>query len=345
MTDQSRSPRRAHSNCPQPAGAAIAFALLLALPLALPAEAGIQYGRDDWSNATSTPVTDCGSPGCSPSQICSPLFDQTNPDAPAIPVCLNKSYPFNFMGAWQSIGRTHHVGDVVTDPATGAAYIFVDVSVPSTTSNFITFHPPLTDPLSWQPFTGLDIAAAGAAGQQGPQGPAGPQGPKGDTGPMGLPGAAGDAGPQGVAGPAGPQGAQGPQGPKGDTGPIGPQGALGLTGPQGAQGPQGPKGDTGPLGLQGALGLTGPQGAQGVQGPKGDTGPIGPAGPAGQPGAAGLGYFTGALVVVPPGVTVPPGFTCLPEKIRFRHEDEEDVDHHRARIDDNDSRWFQLCGR
>ena len=93
----------------------------------------------------------------------------------------------------------------------------------------------------------------------------------------------------------------------------------------------------GPLGPAGAVG---PAGAMGAQGPKGDTGPAGAPGAAGAPG---VGLFSGAIVLVPPGVTVPAGFSCAPGKVRFRHDDEDDVEHHRQVADDDFTRWFRLC--
>jgi type I restriction enzyme M protein len=41
-------------------------------------------------------------------------------------------------------------------------------------------------------------------------------------------------------------------------------------------------------------------------------------------------------------VPVPAGFSCAAQKIRFRHEDESDVDHHREIADDDATRWFRL---
>lgn len=265
-------------------------ALALAALAAAPVHAGIQYGRDDWSSATATPVTVC-TDICSPSQTCSPLFPDDPNSTAEYDLCLNKSYPLVFMGKWQQFGRKHHVGEVVTDPATGAAYIFVDVSVPSLVSNFFTEHPPLTDPLSWQPFTGLTTSATGATGDTGPQGPQGLPGATGPAGPAGAAGPIGPIGPIGLTGPAGPAGAQGLQGPDGlpgAVGPVGPAGPIGPVGPMGSTGPIGPAGATGAPGATGATGSPGPQGLMGFTGATGSTGPTGAQGPAGPTGSTGL---------------------------------------------------------
>jgi hypothetical protein len=58
-----------------------------------------------------------------------------------------------------------------------------------------------------------------------------------------------------------------------------------------------------------------------------------------------VGLFPGAIVLVPKGVTVPAGFTCAAQSVRFRHEDESDVDHHREVADDDATRWFRLCSK
>jgi hypothetical protein len=42
-------------------------------------------------------------------------------------------------------------------------------------------------------------------------------------------------------------------------------------------------------------------------------------------------------------VPSPAGFTCAAQSVRFRHEDESDVDHHREVVDDDATRWFRLC--
>jgi hypothetical protein len=88
------------------------------------------------------------------------------------------------------------------------------------------------------------------------------------------------------------------------------------------------------------MGLPGSPGIAGPQGPKGDTGPMGLTGPA---GAAGSDLFSGATIILSDGVTVPAGFTCLGQKVRFRHDDEGDADHHKSVSDDDATRWFRLC--
>jgi hypothetical protein len=143
----------------------------------------------------------------------------------------------------------------------------------------------------------------------------------------------GAAGATGATGPTGPTGANGATGATGAQGPTGTNGTNGATGPTGAQGPTG---DTGPMGPAGAVG---PAGVQGLTGPKGDTGPAGP------PGSSDGGLFPGAMVLVPNGVTVPAGFTCAPTLVRFRHDDESDIDHHREVIDDDANRWYRLCAK
>jgi hypothetical protein len=97
------------------------------------------------------------------------------------------------------------------------------------------------------------------------------------------------------------------------------------------------------MGLPGSAGIAGPQGPKGDTGPMGLTGPAGAAGAPGTPGAAGGGLFSGATIIVPDGVTVPAGFSCLAQKVRFRHDDEADADHHKAVGDDDATRWFRLC--
>lgn len=50
-------------------------------------------------------------------------------------------------------------------------------------------------------------------------------------------------------------------------------------------------------------------------------------------------------MIVPVGVPVPSGLVCLQSKVRFRHETEDGYDHYRSRPEDNDDRWFRLCGK
>lgn len=222
----------------------VAFVALALTLASAPATAGITFGRDNLGGAT-TAVDFTGpvcTPGCLASQTCTTLYDATS--AP-LNLCLNKSYPFSFLGSWQAQGRQYHVGDVVTNPdpnSTGEAYIFIDVSASTVFSNFVTIHPPLTDSQSWARFSGLVSDLAGAQGPPGPKGDTGPVGPVGATGPAGLNGQVGlkgDTGPLGPVGPAGPTGMTGAPGPKGDTGPAGAIGATGPIGPYGAAGPAG----------------------------------------------------------------------------------------------------------
>jgi len=220
----SSSPELRLSTC----ALAIVFATLL-LPLA--ARAGITYGRDQIPPGTTAPADYTGpvcTPGCKPSQTCTTLYDRTNP-AISTNLCLNKAYPFTFKGDWQPSGRNYSVGDVVNDPVSGMAYIFVDVTASTTTSSFLEVHPPLTDTNSWLPF----VDSLGLSGGAGSAGPAGPQGPAGTNGVNGAPGA------PGAPGPVGPQGMQGATGAQGAMGLPGVQGAMGLTGTQGNTGPQG----------------------------------------------------------------------------------------------------------
>jgi hypothetical protein len=268
---------------------AIVFATLL-LPLA--ASAGITYGRDQIPPGTTAPADYTGpvcTPGCTPSQTCTTLYDHTNP-AISTNLCLNKAYPFIFKGDWQPSGHNYSVGDVVNAPVSGMAYIFVDVTASTTTTSFLEVHPPLTDTNSWLPFVdslGLS-GGAGSAGPAGPTGATGPAGPKGDKG---------DTGPMGPQGPVGATGAQGPQGVQGAIGLPGVQGAIGLTGPQGIVGP---KGDTGPIG---------PVGPQGIQGPQGALGLMGPIGPQ---GVSGLSLLpSGFIIEILRGASPPAGFTLI----------------------------------
>ena len=316
---------------------ALVAATLLS-PLAV--KAGITYGRDQIPPGTTAPADYTGpvcTPGCTPSQTCTTLYDHTNP-AISTNLCLNKAYPFTFKGDWQPAGHNYSVGDVVNAPVSGMAYVFVDVTASTTTSSFLEVHPPLTDTNSWRPFVD-SLGLSGGAGSAGPAGPQGPAGTNGVDGAPGAPGATGPVGPQGLQGATGVQGAmglpgvqgamgltgaqgntgpQGVAGPKGDTGPIGPQGVAGAkgdTGPMGPQGVAGPKGDTGPMGSQGATGAQGPQGVQGAMGLTGAQGNTGP---------QGVGLFPGATILVREGVTVPAGFTCTGKKTRVRFDGESD---------------------
>lgn len=261
------------------------LALWLAALASMPATAGINFGRDVLN--PSLPADYQGpvcTPGCSTSQTCTALYDkvtsvQTN-------LCLNNSYPFNFVGNWQPSGHLYHVGDVVTDPATGQTYVFVDVSVSTVVTTNLEPHPPLTDTNSWVPFVNLVTDGTGLPGLPGPQGPAGPQGSQGPAGSQGVPGL---QGPVGAIGPAGPSGPTGLPGPKGDIGPAGPIGMAGL---------QGPKGDTGPAGPAGAQGLGGPTvGGSAVMVTVSGPRVIPPAAPAGYTflGIAAIGQPTGAI--------------------------------------------------
>ena len=323
-------------------GCLAVLALLVAGLLAPPAQAGITFGRDQL-NGASTPADFTGpvcTPGCLLSQTCTTLSDSNT--GVATNLCLNKAYPFVYVGNWQPNGRNYQVGNVVSNPVTGEAYVFVDVTVSTQFSNILQVHPLLSDTNSWQLFSGLVSDLPRAPGTQGPAGPAGPQGPAGVAGANGTNGLNGLNGAPGAVGPVGPQGAKGD---KGDTGPMGPQGAAGSAGSPGAAGLPGAQGSMGLPGAQGSMGLPGAMGAtgpQGVQGPKGDTGP---AGPAGATGASGVGLFPGATILVPQGVTVPAGFSCAAQKVRFRHDDESDVDHHREVAADDATRWFRLCSK
>ena len=157
------------------------------------ATAGLTYGNDVPLSVLDPNPSVC-TPGCSTSQVCSTLFDTDPNNTTPINVCVNRSYTFNYLGNWQPYGRKHHVGDVVSDPVTGVAYVFVDVSVTSSFTNFLNAHPPLTDPVSWQPFDGLVsdlVGVPGPAGSPGVAGPAGPVGPTGAVGPVGPAGSAG----------------------------------------------------------------------------------------------------------------------------------------------------------
>ncbi len=285
-------------------------------------------------------------------------FDASAP-LPSVPppvglpgVCLPSPAQMYFNYTW-SPGLYYQKNQVVID-GTGAYIALVDnVGVQPGMKGLDANGQPTVD--VWKPLGGGSGGPAGPAGPIGPAGSngapgaTGPQGPTGNTGPMGPLGPAGALGPQGPAGttgPIGPQGVQGPQGAqgtKGDTGPMGSQGPVGLPGAQGALGLQGPIGLTG---LQGPAGLTGPQGPIGLTGPQGAAGPTGPQGPkgdTGSAGAAGAGLFPGATIIVPVGVKVPAGFTCLGQRVRFRHDDESHAEHHTDVLDDDATRWFQLC--
>ena len=240
-------------------GGAVAFSLLAAALLASPAEAGITFGRDYLTATTAASGPIC-SPGCLQSQKCTTLYESRD-STTGTNLCLNNSYAFVFAGDWQPSGRNYQVGEVVNDPVTGKAYVFVDVTVSTTLTNFLQVHPPLSDTNSWQPFSGLVPELAGSPGPQGPMGPAGPPGAPGAPGAPGvngINGAPGAPGAMGATGAPGATGATGAQGLKGDTGATGPQGLTGATGPQG------PKGDTGATGAAGAQGAMGLQGVSGL---------------------------------------------------------------------------------
>ena len=70
-----------------------------------------------------------------------------------------------------------------------------------------------------------------------------------------------------------------------------------------------------------------------------------PVGPTGATGATGVGLFPGATILVPQGVTVPAGFTCAAQAVRFRHADKSGVDHQRDTADDDATRWYRLCSK
>ncbi len=288
------------------------LALLVAAFASTPLTAGINYGRDVLVGTLSADPNMVCTPGCTVSQTCTTLFASST-DPTGTNLCVNNAYPFNFMGNWQALGRAHHVGDVVTDPVTGKAYLYVDVTASTVvTTNFVS-HPPLTDTTSWQPFDGLVSDLSGVAGAQGPAGPqglAGPQGAagtQGDIGPQGLAGASGAQGPKGDTGPMGPAGTVGPQGSIGPAGPIGPTGSAGPAGNTGPAGGAGPTGPTGPGGFSGPAGTTGATGAAGPAGPSGPAGAQGPAGPI-TTGNAVVAAVSGLKATPPPA---PAGYALL----------------------------------
>jgi hypothetical protein len=58
-----------------------------------------------------------------------------------------------------------------------------------------------------------------------------------------------------------------------------------------------------------------------------------------------VGLVPGAIILWPKGVPAPAGYTCAAQSVRFRHEDEGDVDHRREVVDDAATRWFRLCSK
>lgn len=272
---------------------------------------------NDHNNTSATYIT---VDPCQPQTTKLACTFDTSLAAPPLGVCLPVPAPMDFNYTWDP-GIIYHANQVVLDG--GAPYIALLDSI-GLQPGFPHVDGQGNPIQVWEPL-GSSSAGVGPAGATGPAGPTGPQGPTGNTGPMGLQGPTGNTGP---IGPQGVAGATGPQGPKGDTGPLGPQGVTGAMGPPGLPG------------LPGAGGAAGPQGPMGATGPAGPAGPIGATGAAGSPG---VGLFSGATVLVPGGVTVPAGFYCAPAKVRFRHDDEVDGDHHRPVDDDDWSRWFRLC--
>jgi hypothetical protein len=191
-----RSPASPVSSLPRWRGRIAALSLLVSGLLTPPAEAGITFGRDQLNGSTTVDFTGpvC-TPGCTLSQTCTTLGDYNT--GVTTNLCLNKTYPFSYVGDWQPQGRNYQVGNVVSNPVTGEAYVFVDVSVSTQFSNVLRDHPLLSDTNSWQLFSGLVSDLPGASGTQGPAGPQGPSGvagANGDTGPAGQAGATGASG-------------------------------------------------------------------------------------------------------------------------------------------------------